>query len=144
MSVTWKETREQGNGEKKGTALLSFVPLSCLLLARFASPFAASLARSRVACFARHLKCRACSQAREEVASFTGERVSISIVGLMWEGKIRYSRDKKRSYLMTHADFNYCRSLSMSQSCYNWPWNLEEQSPPERYLDQRSHFPIIQ
>ena len=77
MSDTRKETRERGNGEKKGIALLSFVPLSCVLLARFASPFAASLARSRVACFARHLKWRSCSQAREEAALFTGESVHI-------------------------------------------------------------------
>ena len=53
---TRKETRQRGNGEKKETALLLLRPLLVrFLLARFASPFAASLARSRVACFARQL-----------------------------------------------------------------------------------------
>ena len=84
-----RERHAKGNararewGKERGSSPFLRPSLMRFLLARFASPFAASLARSRVACFARHLKCRACSQAREEAASFTGERVSISIVGLM-------------------------------------------------------------
>lgn len=144
MSDTRKEARERGNGEKKGVALLSFVPRSCVF--SWIALLRPSRRHSRVLAWLASQDTWNSELARrlEKKLLYLREKVSISIVRLMWEGKIRYSGDKKHPCLMTHADFNNCRSLSMSQLCHNWPWNHEEQSPPERYLDQRSHFPIIQ
>ena len=71
-------TRAFSRGLLRKTALLLLRPLLVrFLLARFASPFASSLVRSRVARLARHLKSRAFSQVREAAVLFTGESVHI-------------------------------------------------------------------